>query len=159
MSQAAFNVAKADNNIMARPNACRRMARVLISKRTHQCAWMRLFHSSCHLIDKPYHQSRMTAITLLQGATIGTLAGLLIIILRHTVHPMPWMLIYIGAEAGNHGAQHFGVGKAELPVGNAAAVVETEKLGMSGEKLVRRHQNFKRMYAAIGVHPAILVLH
>ena len=144
---------------MARPNACRRVARVLIGKRTHQCARMRLFHSSCHLIDKPYHQTRMTTITLFQSAAVGTLAGFLIIILRHTVHPMPWMLIYIGAKAGNHGAQHCGVGKAELPIGNAAAIVETEKLGVGGEKLVRRHQNFKRMYAAIGVHPAIFVLH
>ena len=144
---------------MARPNARRRMARVLIGKRTHQCARMRLFYSSCHLIDKPYHQTRMTAIALLQGAAVGTLAGFLIIILRHTVDPMPWMLIYIGAEAGNHGAQHCRVGKAELPVGNAVAVVETEKLGVGGEKLVRRHQNFKRMYATIGIHSAIFVLH
>ena len=158
MGKATFDAAQADDHIVAGHNALGRLAGVLIGKGADELVGELVPDGVCHLVDKPYHQARLSAVLLGDGRTLRALAEGEVVILRQAVDAEERVFAHDIGQAGLAYFQHLGVGKAELSVGDALAVAQTEVFGVLLKEFSGGKQLSHGVRVPVGLYVAVVVL-
>ncbi len=156
--EAAFDAAQAYDNVLARLDVLRRLARVLVGERADKLFGELLLDPLGHLVDEPDERAGLAAFAFHDGLAVGALAGIPPVVLRDGVDEVFGAVAHTVFDALGDDVEHVGVGEAQLRVvPHAFTVDEAVVLGTLLEEFLRRHEREEGVHRPVGLHAARLL--